>query len=90
MQEILQCIDAFAQVPFPLGKVRDIGEGDIRTGDFFVTGVKFTMMKCGLLQFTWTIKPVGLDTWNFTKWIADDVTIPESGTWDDQVYGWDF
>jgi len=47
-------------------------------------------MKCGLLNFTWTIKPVGLDTWNFTKWIETDVTIPEYGTWDDQVYGWDF
>lgn len=58
--------------------------------DFFVHGYEFVLKRGGILDFNWILKSAGLDTWNFVKWIADDVTIPTYGTWDDPIYGWDF
>jgi len=58
--------------------------------DFFVQGVKFDIDLSGKLEFSWVLRAVGLDTFNFTKWAADSTPVSGYGTWSDDIYGWDF
>jgi len=58
--------------------------------DYYIHNVSFDVAVGGIVTFTWLLRQAALDTFHFSKWIADDVTIPSYGTWDDLIYGWDF
>jgi hypothetical protein len=58
--------------------------------DFFVQGVKFDIGLDHSLEFSWVLRAVGLDTFNFTKWTTDTTPVVGSGGWNDPIYGWDF
>ena len=57
--------------------------------DFFIQGVQFTIQD-DLVFFTWTLRAAAYDVFQPVKWTSDTTPVPGSGSWSDDVYGWDF